>query len=102
MRLEEEAVEGVEGVLDRMNKKSQGLSMQTIVIAVLVLLVIVVVIIVFVGGVEQAKNIILGWGSCEAQGAGAHCIDEDESCPGLKMKFNCPEGQICCISKGEE
>lgn len=83
----------------KMNKKSQGLSMQTIVIAILVLLVLVVVAIIFVGGVEEARKILFGFGKCEAQGEGASCIDEDASCPGLKMKLSCPEGQVCCVLK---
>ncbi len=76
--------------------------MQTIVVAVLVLLVLVVVAIIFVGGVDQAKNILFGLGKCESQGEGASCINEDETCPGFKTKLSCPEGEICCIPKGEE
>ena len=76
--------------------------MRTIVVAILVLLVLIVVAIIFVGGVEEARKILFGLGECEAQGEGASCIRYDESCPGIKMKIGCEEGEMCCVPKVEE
>ncbi len=86
----------------KMNKRSQELSVQTIVVAILALLVLVVVIMIFTGGVDKIREVISGLGKCESQGEGAYCINEEETCAGIKMKLNCPEGQTCCIPKGEE
>jgi len=77
-----------------MNKKGQGLSLNTIIIAIIVLVVLVVLILIFTGyfnifGKEVA--------SCELK-AGV-CVAEDE-CTGRVIRATCSDEALptCCVA----
>ena len=76
-----------------MRKKSQGLSLQTIVVAVLVLIVLVVLIFIFsdkIGGVGDSLS------SCKDKGG--EC---SSSCKGPTFKTeDCTGNDLCCITLG--
>ncbi len=82
-----------------MNKRGQGLTLNTIVIAALVVIVLIVLILIFTGnlGIFQSQT-----NDCATQGGSCHAAT---SCPdGMVTKFGaiCPKAsnnanQICCI-----
>ncbi|MEK6822308.1 MAG: hypothetical protein AABY13_00640 [Nanoarchaeota archaeon] len=88
-----------------MNKRAQGMSINTIVVMVLALIVLAVVLFLtykyILKGGEQAG----GLGQCKAQGAGAHCSDRctdaERGFPGLGCpEQGAPENQVlCCVPK---
>ena len=90
-----------------MDKKGQGLSLNTIIIAIVVLVVLVVLIMVFTG--YFAKLFTPGVTSCS--NAGGRCIagNEGDLCSGLlgdvePIPRECPDpvNQICCpVGSGE-
>jgi cell division protein FtsN len=79
-----------------MNKKAQGLSMETIVIAVIVLIVLAVLSIIFIG-----KMGIFGKSATDCQGKakGAVCKAQTDGCPAdyASVSGLCPKEQICCV-----
>jgi len=92
-----------------MNKKSQGLPLNIIIIAAIVLIVLVVIIVIFSGKIQlfgkgvteqstqySAKN-------CELPGTGRECYSDRDSCYEdngfvIQGRFeDCEEyGEICC------
>lgn len=74
------------------NKKAQGLSMNTIVIAALVLVVLVVLIVIFSG---RMKDFGTNLKSCET--LNGNCEDSCNSNEATHRNTNCPESQVCCV-----
>jgi uncharacterized membrane protein len=75
-------------------KKSQGLSLNAIIIAIMVLVVLVVLIAIFTGRAGIFSKTIK---SCEQNGG--TCVSTGE-CEGSVADFECSESKICCISTG--
>lgn len=85
----------------KINKKAQGLSMETIIVAILVLLAVFILILIFTGGMSKVVEFLTEREKCENQGENAYCIDEGERCAGIKMgRTNCEKDQVCCIPSG--
>lgn len=85
-----------------MNKKAQGLSINTIIIAAIALLVLVVLSVVFTGRMgfwtKETSNCEPGVGRCAE--VGVSCGEPGsgvESYPTTYTAANCPEGETCCI-----
>ena len=78
-----------------LNRKSQGMPINTIIIAVIALAVLVVLIFVFTGKIKIFSSTIE---SCEAQGGGC---DPDGQCDQNQVKQSnakCTQsGAVCCI-----
>ncbi len=78
------------------NKKAQGLSIHTIIIAILALIVLVVLISIFTGQVGKGKDNI---NSCVAKGydCSLESIKECTDKSGIPMTFlDCDGEKICC------
>lgn len=94
-------------VKTRLYKKSQGLSLQAVVIAFIVIVVLVVMIAVFTGGIENIMPWLKSTTSCSGQGG--DCVLTEEECTidggAAFHKSGCPEeGQAqnlewCCIKE---
>lgn len=86
------------------NKKSQGLSLQTIIIAVIVIVVLVVIIFIFTGQLGKFRTDI---GGCHTRGG--ECSENTE-CPDnhVKLSINCgkigntDDYKACCVPVIEE
>lgn len=79
-----------------MDKKAQGLSLNTIIIAIIVLVVLVVIIMVFTGGIGGFTK---GITTCDDKG-NHKCLTSCSDEPGyvLDPAFKCKtEGNTCCI-----
>ena len=82
-----------------MNKKAQGLSMRTIVIAAISLLILVILIVLVVNHLKKIPPAT----SCE--GIGGVCADDCNSLEGTYgvdrgnsgTAGGCEEGELCCI-----
>ena len=89
-----------------MNKKAQGLSLNTIIIAIIVLTVLVVIILVFTGAFGTIIN--PGLNECEkkpnqhcfseACGKDAEYLTQTYESPGIGK---CPEDKKCCMNIGK-
>ena len=80
------------------NTKSQGISINVVIIAVLALVVLVVLTFIFTGKVKIFSE---GLQSCAAKQG--HCSDKCSDNEALIANANCPEGgpkenKICCIA----
>jgi fucose permease len=76
------------------NKKGQGLSMNTIVIAALVIVVLLVVLAVIYGTTDKVIPFLDSQTECSA--SDGKCIDS-EQCGGIKIHGLCEkEGEVCC------
>ena len=87
-----------------MNKKSQSLSINTIIIAAIALIVLVVIIVIFTGGIGKTSQNL---GSCVAKGG--LCADDKKlngACGGdyplaLIVSIECPNTKpvknLCCL-----
>ena len=75
-------------------RKSQGLSINILVIALIALVILIVVIFIFLGGVERFNK---GLRDCKAKGG--ECVKEDVGCKEGEIPFLgiCKEGEVCCI-----
>lgn len=85
--------------IQRVSRKSQGLSIQTIVLAVLALFVLVVMIIIFA---EKAKPVSDFYGECTGPQLNGVVVAVDDGCPEEKphaSPFVKEEGRKCCIDK---
>lgn len=90
------------------NKKAQGLSLTTIIIAIIALLVLVVVALIFTGSLnefaQRIKTIFTGQKTCsDLDGVD---ISPEEECPSdtrpyLGFVKDLEEGHICCVEAGE-
>ncbi len=84
--------------MKKMNSKSQGISINVVIIAVLALVVLVVLTFIFTGKVKIFSE---GLQSCEAkQGECKSSCSENEA---KIANTNCPEGgakenKICCVA----
>ena len=86
-----------------MRKKSQGLSLNTIIVAALALLVLIIIAMIFTGRIklfrESSEDCVANGGRCvsddqNAQGEYENCNDEYQQ---VKYQWKCPEDQICCL-----
>ena len=83
------------------SKKSQGLSINMIIIAVIALIVLVVVIAIFTNTTEKTSTNIDDLGSCDGQGG--QCASASGTCPLLKPdRIFVPSGcetrnNQCCV-----
>ncbi len=88
-----------------MDKKAQGLSLNTIIIAIIVMIVLVVIIMVFTG--YFGAKFTPGMTNCENNGGKCVFASEDEGCGydsfGSKLATisgTCPSKEQICCSKG--
>ena len=96
-----------------MNKKAQGVSINTIIIAAIALIVLVVLVMIFTGrmgiwgqGLDEATS---GQACSEfesSSGASASWYDSTEGCPdthrqviGQISDSSSHQGQVCCVSR---
>jgi hypothetical protein len=92
------------------NKKAQGLTLNTIVVAALVLIVLVVLILIFTGQMQQWLESLQGKSTCPAVGV---VIRFDQSCNDpnaqpprrnydvcMKQYTNVDDGYKCCVPQG--
>lgn len=85
------------------NKKSQGLSVNVIIIAALALAVMIVLIIIFTGSIKKTSENI---GSCITKGG--KCADKEGKCPEgysipLIVSGDCNDAKpknLCCLKTG--
>ena len=89
-------IKGVVGA-HKMKRKSQGLSLTTLIIAAIALLVLIVLIAIFSGNIRN-------WGSdykaCNSRGGKCEsrdCIEGE-----VEVSATCPEGKHCCVGFLEE
>jgi len=85
-----------------MNKKAQGLSMNTIIIAALAILVLVLLLFIVTDGFKK-----FWWTTetCEGVGEGRVCADSCEELEGNWQEMgaysgtdgNCMENEVCCL-----
>ncbi len=80
-----------------MNKKAQGLSLNTIIIAALVIMVLIILGMVFMGRMgtfaSTSKSCSSKGGTCIEGTSGFDCPEEYTISP---TGGDCPEDQICC------
>lgn len=90
------------------NKKSQGLTLNTVVIAVLVLVVLGILLFIAYKYIYGAGESIGALSKCGGTGDGAFCVNEKYNCQGSKF-YNmggCGKGEkktypYCCIPKAK-
>jgi hypothetical protein len=92
------------------NKKAQGMSINTIVIAIIALIVLVVVILIFTGKIKFAAN-NMNQETCTARGGTCHANPVDDcgsdemsaigmGCPGPSdIQVGSPGAQVYCCYK---
>jgi len=84
-----------------MNKKSQGLSVNTIIIAAIALIVLVVLIAIFTGRFgsfsENIQDCPSQGGDCTLSEAGCQTAVANGERMGLLRGTNCPTNTVCCI-----
>ncbi|MBI2133202.1 hypothetical protein HYU11_00820 [Candidatus Woesearchaeota archaeon] len=79
-----------------MDKKAQGLSINTIIIALIALTVLVVLILIFTGAMGNWLN---NTNSCEP--VKGTCKDSCFAGTEVQVSFNCKgEGMVCCAKLG--
>ncbi len=80
-----------------MDKKAQGLSLNTIIIAIIVLVVLVVIVVVFTGGVGR---IFPQFFDCSEKG-----VCQQDACTSGYTKaptFTCKQsGYVCCVQNSK-
>lgn len=87
------------------NKKAQGLSLTTIIIAIIALLVLVVIALIFTGTLgdwaEKVKGIFTGKDCVDDLGGRKVLVNvgcEDDETPYAGFVKDMPEGYVCCVS----
>jgi|TARA_Y100000310_G_C20558028_1_gene751552 hypothetical protein len=77
-----------------MDKKSQGLSINVIVLAVIGLVVLIISIAIFSNETSKSVNLLE---SCDARGG--LCVPSDEVCSGITIPIiECGLGNKCCVT----
>ncbi len=84
-------------MLKSLNKKGQGLSLNTIIIAIMVIIVLVIIILITTGQLQKFTEGVNSNSGCVA--SGGYCAD---SCNGNELKVANDEctlvGKVCCKS----
>ncbi len=83
-----------------MNKKGQGLSLNTIIIAIIVIIVLVIIILITTGQLQKFTTATEKQAPSDCVNSGGFCTSTEscESYGGSSLSgVNCGEGRVCCV-----
>ena len=81
-----------------MKRKSQGLSMNVIIMAAIGLIVLIVLSVIFIG---KGRTFSASASDCKQKGG--DCIPKTQSCDGPNLgQMGCDDDKYCCMSMAQE